>query len=359
VNHLDLFSGIGGFALAAEWCGITTIGFSEIDPYACAVLKERWPKIKNYGDVRQITRETLVEGVDLITGGFPCQPFSTAGKRRGKEDDRFLWPELLRVIKEFRPTWVLGENVAGFINMELDSAAADLAAEGYEVQPVVIPACAVNAPHRRDRVWIIAHTEHPGFDASKKSESSTKRNDLNASRSYAVEQLAGCTGESASPDASGQKNHALPKSGVLTEHCDDRILVADTGRRYQGRKEKSERPSSISAGCGQSAIANAHGGRSKEQQLPSEGNQQCHQPTPDAQGAGLPGGDHGSWQEQLWRGYPFEHWRNSNWFEAATGLCGMGNGLPARTHRIKALGNAIVPQVAYEILKKIKTISDK
>ncbi len=330
MNHLDLFSGIGGFALAAEWCGITTIGFSEIDPYACAVLKERWPKIKNYGDVRQITRETLVERPDLITGGFPCQPFSTAGKRRGKEDDRFLWPELLRVIKEFRPTWVLGENVAGFVNMELDSAAADLASEGYEVQPVVIPACAVNAPHRRDRVWIIAHTEHPGFDATKKSEGSAKRNDLNAPRSYAVEQLAGRTGKSVSSDASCQGNHALSKSGVLTEHCDDRILVAD-----------------------------AHGGRSEEQQLPSEGNQQCDQPTPDAQGAGLQGCNNGSWQEQFWRGYPFEHWRNSNWFEAATGLCGMGNGLPARTHRIKALGNAIVPQVAYEILKKIKTISDK
>ena len=158
-NHLDLFSGIGGFALAACWCGFNTVGFSEIDPYASAVLKKNFPTIKNYGDIRTITRQSVPERIEIITGGFPCQPFSTAGKRRGKEDHRDLWPEMFRVIKEFKPTWVLGENVAGFVNMELDRTITDLEAEGYEVQPLIIPACAVGAPHRRDRVWIVAHAD--------------------------------------------------------------------------------------------------------------------------------------------------------------------------------------------------------
>lgn len=158
MNHLDLFSGIGGFALAARWAGFNTVGFSEIDPYASAVLKKHWPDIKNYGDIRQINRQTLRERVDIITGGFPCQPFSTAGKRRGKDDHRDLWPEMFRVIKEFKPTWVLGENVAGFVNMELDRTVSDLEAEGYEIQPIIIPACACGGAHRRDRCWIIAYS---------------------------------------------------------------------------------------------------------------------------------------------------------------------------------------------------------
>lgn len=162
MKHLDLFSGIGGFALAAGWAGFRTIGFSEINPYASQVLKRHWPNVKNYGDIKNIKGSDL-PAIDLITGGFPCQPFSVAGKRRGKEDDRHLWPEMLRVIQECKPTWVLGENVAGIVNMELESVLSDLEGLGYEVQPVIIPACAVDScPHRRDRVWIIAHSKCQG-----------------------------------------------------------------------------------------------------------------------------------------------------------------------------------------------------
>ncbi|NBW19587.1 MAG: DNA (cytosine-5-)-methyltransferase, partial [Caulobacteraceae bacterium] len=158
-THLDLFSGIGGFALAAKWNGFRTLAFCDCEPYAQAVLRKHWPKVPCHKDIREV-RGDLYAGVTLLTGGFPCQPFSVAGKQRGKDDNRYLWPEMCRVIREARPTWIIGENVAGIVNLALDAVCADLEAEGYEVEPVIIPACAVDAPHRRDRVWILAHARN-------------------------------------------------------------------------------------------------------------------------------------------------------------------------------------------------------
>jgi DNA (cytosine-5)-methyltransferase 1 len=157
-THLDLFSGIGGFSLAFEAEGFQTIGFSEIDPYASAVLKKHWPEVRNYGDVRNVPRVRCA----VLTGGFPCQPFSLAGKRRGKADDRFLWPAMLDVIKRCRPAFVLGENVPGIIGMELDRVLFDMEANSYTCQTLSVPACAVDAKHRRNRVWIVAHTSGRG-----------------------------------------------------------------------------------------------------------------------------------------------------------------------------------------------------
>ena len=160
-THLDLFSGIGGFALAARWNGIETIGFCEIEKYAQKVISKHWPKVRLHSDIFTLNGADYA-GVWLVTGGFPCQPFSVAGKRRGKEDNRHLWPEMLRVIAEAGPAWVLGENVPGIISMELDNVLSDLENIGYSAWPIVIPACAVDARHRRDRVWIAANAEHDG-----------------------------------------------------------------------------------------------------------------------------------------------------------------------------------------------------
>ena len=154
-THLDLFSGIGGFALAAGWAGFETVGFCDNEPYAQAVLKKHWPNVPIHGDIKALDG-TAYRGVTLLTGGFPCQPFSNAGKRRGKDDDRYLWPQMLRVIQEARPTWIVGENVVGIIGLALDQVCSDLEAEGYEVEPIIIPACGVDAPHRRNRVWVVA-----------------------------------------------------------------------------------------------------------------------------------------------------------------------------------------------------------
>ena len=158
MKHLDLFSGIGGFALAARWVGWETVGFCEIDPYCQKVLRKHWPDVPIYEDIRELDGRT-VGYIDIITGGYPCQPFSVAGKQRGEADDRHLWPEFAQLIREIRPRWVVGENVAGHISMGLDNVLADLEGFGYTWEAFVIPACAVNAPHRRARVWFVGNTD--------------------------------------------------------------------------------------------------------------------------------------------------------------------------------------------------------
>ena len=167
MNHLDLFSGIGGFALAASkvW-GVehNIVSFCEIDAFCQKVLKKHWPDVPIISDIKEYKHDGT--NIDLLTGGFPCQPFSCAGKQGGTKDDRFLWPEMLRVIREIRPTWIIGENVAGIINMELDRVLSDLEGAAYEVQAFLIPACGVDAPHRRDRVWIVANRNGAGSGTS-------------------------------------------------------------------------------------------------------------------------------------------------------------------------------------------------
>jgi len=206
MNHLDLFSGIGGFSLAASWVWgkeHNIVSFVEIDPFCQKVLKKHWPETPIISDIRNVTYERIMEytnsngfseytgrkkekskwgskttimsassqkgvgkkqtnpnpTINLLTGGFPCQPFSCAGKQGGERDDRYLWPEMLRVIQEIRPTWIIGENVAGIINLALDQVLTDLENEGYTCQPFIIPACGKDAPHRRDRVWIVANSQ--------------------------------------------------------------------------------------------------------------------------------------------------------------------------------------------------------
>ena len=155
---LSLFAGIGGMDIGLERAGMTVVAQCEIDPFCRAVLKKHWPDVPQFEDVRKLRGED-VGPVDLVCGGYPCQPFSQAGKRGGAEDDRHLWPEMRRLIEELRPAWVLGENVAGHISLGLDEVLSDLDALGYSARPFVIPACAVSAPHRRDRVWIVAHAD--------------------------------------------------------------------------------------------------------------------------------------------------------------------------------------------------------
>lgn len=162
MNHLDLFTGIGGFALAARWMGWKTVQFVEIDSYCQKVLKKNFPNTPIHGDIKTFNGEQYRGTIDILTGGFPCQPFSTAGKRKGTEDDRYLWPEKLRVIRAVQPTYIVGENVYGLVNwsngLVFESVQTSLEAEGYEVAPVILPACGVEAPHRRDRIWFIAYS---------------------------------------------------------------------------------------------------------------------------------------------------------------------------------------------------------
>ncbi len=162
LSHGSLFSGIGGFDLAAQWMGWNNIFQVEKDDWCRKVLAKNFPKTERFADIKDFTGYEYTNRIDVISGGFPCQPFSVAGQRKGKDDDRYLWEEMLRVIRTIKPTYVVGENVTGIIGLALDTVLSDLEAQGYTTETFIIPACSKNAWHRRDRVWIVAYANSIG-----------------------------------------------------------------------------------------------------------------------------------------------------------------------------------------------------
>ena len=161
---LDLFSGIGGFSLGLEATGgFETVAFCEYADFPSRVLKKHWPDVPCFPDIRQLKGSDINGPVDVICGGYPCQPFSQAGLQRGEEDPRHLWPEMARLIQELRPTWVIGENVTGHIKLGLDQVLSDLEDQGYSARAFAIPAVSVNAPHKRERIWTVAHSNGSGL----------------------------------------------------------------------------------------------------------------------------------------------------------------------------------------------------
>ena len=168
MRHGSLFSGIGGFDLAAEWMGWENVFHCEWNLFGQRVLKHYWPNAESFNDITKTDFTKYANKIDILTGGFPCQPYSKAGKRRGKQDERHLWPEMLRAIREISPCFVVGENVRGLTNwnggLVFDEVCSDLENLGYKVAPVIIPACSVNAPHRRERVWFVAYSDCNGLN---------------------------------------------------------------------------------------------------------------------------------------------------------------------------------------------------
>jgi len=183
MTHGSLFSGIGGFDLAAEWMGWENLFHCEFDLWNRKILNYYWPKSESYEDIKTTNFIRWHGKIDILTGGFPCQPFSTAGKRKGTEDDRHLWPEMLRAIQEIAPVWIVGENVRGIVNwsegLVFEQVCADLEAEGYEVQAFILPASAVNAPHRRDRVWFVAYSKQKRLERMHKAWGEINKNGEN------------------------------------------------------------------------------------------------------------------------------------------------------------------------------------
>ena len=289
MNHLDLFSGIGGFSLALERVGFTTVGFCEVDPYCRLLLQKHWKGVTIHHDIKKLEAKDIKEPIDILTGGFPCQPYSVAGKQKGTNDDRYLWPDMFRVIKEVRPTWIIAENVRGIINIQdgmvFETVCTDLESEGFEVQAFIIPAAGVGAPHRRERVWIVGYSKHNGSLTSKIERRNT---------------------ETSTRTQEGTNTTLEPKG---TSGSRNNVTMENTRRKLY------ERPSV---------------GEKNEDETRKEITDQ-HQRSSST--------SWGSWQSE-------------------PNVGRVANGVPQRAHRLRGLGNAIVPQIAEEIGKAIwKTLN--
>lgn len=216
---LDLFSGIGGFSLGLGHAGMETIAFCEIDPFCRKVLAKHWPDIPIHEDVRELDGREY--SADVICGGYPCQGESLAGERRGADDDRWLWPEMFRLVKTIRPAWVIGENVIGHVTMGLDGVLSDLESLGYAAQTFIIPACAVDAPHRRYRVWIIANCDSNRFK---------KQNALRRGRSGATRVCEALPNTGSQQHKSGRDAFERPAGEKLS------VADADSDKRHRRRR---------------------------------------------------------------------------------------------------------------------------
>lgn len=302
LTHLSLFSGIGGLDLAAEWAGIETVGQCEFAEYPTKVLEKHWPEVPRWKDIRSLTKEDFYERtglrtVDIISGGFPCQPFSVAGKHGGTEDDRFLWPEMLRVIQELRPTWVVGENVPGIINMALEQVLSSLESSGYETQTIIIPAAGVGAWHKRERVCILAHID-------------SKRDGV----------------DRAPDDAPEMRGQGLSDTGRTQ---------ADDMRKRWG--DQSDMGRMVSRLCGRMDWPDSNTACEDAQRW-------CK--TQIFRGGALHTSTRGTD-----RTFP-----GRNYWEDEPELDRVADGIPNRVDRLRCLGNAVVPQQFYPIFKAIAEI---
>lgn len=317
MNHASLFSGIGGFDLAAEWAGWENILHCEWNEFGKKVLNYYWPKAISYDDITK-TDFTIHKGtIDVLTGGFPCQPYSAAGKRLGKEDERHLWPEMLRAIKEIQPRWVVGENVRGLTNwnggLVFDEVQADLEAAGYEVTPFLLPACAVNAPHRRDRIWFVAYSESwgaGGLRNEREKAGARKGNELSGGKL----RLSNNKWDTANTNGTPARNEIQTGGNVLTSET----VTNTSDKRLQGCEVNGS----------------VKGIRENGNEQPTR----CLPPT----------------------------WQN---FPTQSPICSGDDGISSRlagitfpkfrNESIKAYGNAIVPQVAFQIFKAINEYENK
>lgn len=417
ITHLSLFSGIGGLDLAAEWAGLKTVAQCEWAEYPAKVLEKHWPDVPRWKDIRTLTggsfyERTGLRTVDVISGGFPCQPFSIAGKQRGREDDRYLWPEMVRVIKELRPAWVIGENVAGIVRMALADILSELEACGYRTRAFLIPACAVGARHRRYRVAIVGYAEHNGPPAAEvgRSIEETGRGQQEGKKPTGKPAGTGRPGNGQNvADAKSKRNGMLPderkeqgqKNADTDRRCED-VQHADgagceeqhtTGKPdkqgFTGRgrnagdvcdttgKGLPDRAGKPLGGCGAPQQEFKRPGRNvsdadnrsramrRDGELPAvekagkerhdhrerteehePGERRTAQPGLGGMADGVPGG--------MDRDFIINHY-----WDIEPDIPRIATGIPNRVGRLKALGNAVVPQQFYPIFQAVADIENQ
>jgi len=349
--HFSLFSGIGGFDLAAEWMGWDNYLSCEIEDFPNQVLNHYWPEAYHHRDIKNLDYDTIQNELTrrfgewrtkpvVLTGGFPCQPYSQAGQRKGKEDERHLWPEMLRLIHEIQPDFIVGENVFGLLNwnggLVFDEVLTDLGSAGYDVTPLVIPAAAVNAPHGRDRIWFVATNTNGNDGRSTDRKSGCKKSKANGKRKQSICSRIGAT---------SNEGNATHTERIRLEHPTQGGNIQESTTTPQEERRNPAKPIKTDGLNGNAT--NSDGNRSqgsiptnKHKQQPSEkiNVKECvstHR-----------------------NGIPFEN------FPTQSPICGGNDGLPTeldgitfskwRKESIKGYGNAIVPQVVYEIFKAIE-----
>lgn len=340
LTHLSLFSGIGGLDLAAEWAGIETVGQCEWAEYPTKVLEKHWPDAPRWKDIRTLTGESFYERtgrrtVDIISGGFPCQPFSVAGKQRGKEDDRYLWPEMVRVIKELRPTWIVGENVAGIVRMALPDILSELEACGYRTRTFLVPACAIGARHRRYRVAIVGYSEHNGLSSAAISGSSQTASSRQQKRQETSCELEGASKSRNSEDVANTKSK-----------CEGRLCFGT----------EQEKPRFVGGG---EYICDTTSERLSDGSNKPMGGQGTQEPESERSMRRSAESRLGRMVNGIsdWMDGDLDFLINHYWDEEPD-IPRIATGIEHRIDRLKCLGNAVVPQQFYPIFKAIAEVEN-
>jgi len=401
MKHASLFSGIGGFDLAAEWMGWENIFHCEWNEFGQKILNHYWPNAESFNDITKTDFRKYANKIDILTGGFPCQGFSVAGLRKGTEDHRFLWPEMRRAYQESKPTWVVCENVTGLLTMEderevskdvffkvensqvvrlqevdlynaiytrqakmlIESICQDFEKDGYEVQPFTIPAASIEAPHKRDRVWLVAYsnssTKRPSGESRKTKRNGGKNNDEQKSGRQSTEQYIGssdvqritsnpnnkeCNWRGCSGEQQGQEGQKVQRS--ITRLCEKRTITNTPFRRWDdfsnktSSGQKNTRSFRICNCKYDASNANSIGLRGKTNRT-----RKTRQPNKKS-------------EENDWENFPTQ-----------SPICSGNDGLSSRLdgitfpkwriESIKGYGNAVVPQVVYEIFKVIDTLENE
>ena len=329
MRHVDLCSGIGGFALGFEWAELSKpVLFCDIEPWSREILRKHWPDVPIADDVKELANDPdgLVPDCDILTAGYPCQPFSLAGERRGTEDDRHIWPFILAIVQAKRPAWCVFENVYGHVSMGLDEVLSDLEAEGYQARCFVIPAVAADARHRRDRCWIVGYSELNGSSAAAVRGEPQEDGGRSSEGQGVAEQPQG-TGRPR--DGQEVARGARAKTVGDAENV-RRSVRQDTER--EGSKDQQDKPKSGIRG--EPIRSDKNVPNADSQRLQGVGQKRDNEGS-----AGLRSGE-ARWQKSFWEPEP--------------AICRVANGVSGRVHRLKQLGNSIVPQVAARILWAIK-----
>jgi DNA (cytosine-5)-methyltransferase 1 len=348
LKHLDLFSGIGGFSLGLESAGLVeTVAFCDFDKYCQQVLNKNFPGVPVYGDVKELNYEKLkadgIDQVDIITGGYPCQPFSVAGRKKGEQDPRHVWPEMFRLIKELRPTWVIGENVGGHIKLGLDSVLENLESEGYSARTFSISASSVGANHKRERVWIVANSGRSvgGKQSPRNSKSIGRWSFETPEWSTDTDQIARSSeGAEIMADSDEMQRQLLrgqqskqreetfegtgERSGTQNDFSDSESIVSDGGEYREHSEKRKAEGQTRREGCLDCDATNSNSSRLEEQ----------------------------------WRSFTTEQENQASqcgrWWDIEPDVGRVAHGVPKRVDRLKCLGNSVVPQIPFVIGLAIK-----